>query len=359
MGNSSIQIRTLVDDARTFPEYAPVLPTGGFSDQPALSIANDVMTTFLMGTPDGKPFNWKFNRINLPSFILNSYQQDYLIPGLNNLGWLETGYAVYQSGTVQPKNLRYIEVAKDLMLTNAQTGNVAKACWMQNDTLQTGQWGIATTASNLGLPNPGPGVVYTNPLGLSSIPANPITGVTDTFGNMWVLTTYGTCGNTNPFTSAVNAAGVVFPTLQSPNNVATTVTDGTVVWTAVNPKGQGFRINPMPPQSGPVWQIFLVGQQRVPFFTAMSQYLNPIPDDFYMYFKQGFFAQCVRRSPDPKVRTRFNEEYQQWIAAMTNAVRQGDRERDDYGFVPGSNIMDTGWAFNPINPAMPYGPWSG
>jgi hypothetical protein len=359
MGNSSIQIRTLVDDARTFPQYAPVLPTGGYSDQPALSITNDVMTTFLMGTPDGKPFNWKFNRILLPTFFLNSYQQDYLISGLVNVGWLEQAFAVYQSATVQPKNIRYMEVARDLMLTNAQTGNVAKACWMQVDTMEVGQWGVSAALSALGLTNPGPGAVYTNPASLPSMPTNPITAVEDTFGNFWTLTQYGTCGSTNPFTSAVNAAGVVFPTLQNQSIVATTVNDGSVIWTAVNPKGQGIRISPQPPANGPVWNVNVVAQQRIPFFTALNQYINPVPDDYYAYFKQGFLAQCARRSVDAKVRATFDTEFKLWIQAMTNAVRQGDRERDDYGFVPGSSIMDSGWAFNPVNPATPYGPWAG
>jgi len=34
---------------------------------------------------------------------------------------------------------------------------------------------------------------------MTVMPANPITCITDAFGNFWVLTTYGTCGSTNPF----------------------------------------------------------------------------------------------------------------------------------------------------------------
>jgi len=36
------------------------------------------------------------------------------------------------------------------------------------------------------------------------MPANPITCITDAFGNFWVLTTYGTCGSTNPFLTNLN-----------------------------------------------------------------------------------------------------------------------------------------------------------
>lgn len=356
MGNSSKQIRELVDDARTFGDIAPVLPTGGFSNQPALSIVNDTMTSMLMGSPDGEPFNWKWNRFLISPFFINSWQQDYFIPGLVGLGWLEGCTAVYQNTTTFPKNIRQVEVRRDIQETSAQAGNLAKVQWLQVNTMMCGVWGQSQVASLTGLPNPGPGVVYTNPAGLTTMPPNPITCITDAFGNFWVVTTYGTCGATNPF--ATNLAPT-FPTQSSPATAATTVTDGSVVWTAINPTGQGIRINPQPAQTGPLWQILPVGQMRIPQFTSLSQYLDPVPDDFYAYFKQGFFAQCYRRSPDPKVRARFTEELKVWFKSLDNAVKQGSRELDDWGFVPASNIMDTGLAFNPVNPACPYGPWAG
>ena len=47
------------------------------------------------------------------------------------------------------------------------------------------------------------------------------------------------------------------------------------------------------------------------------------------------------------------------MKSLDESVQQGSREQDDFGFVPSYNVMDTGWAFNPVNPAMPYGPWAG
>lgn len=357
MGNSSKQIRELVDDASAFPELAPVLATGGFSDAPAISIVNDTMTDMLMGTPNGNPFNWKFNRFNVPPFFINSWQQDYFIPGLVNIGWLEDCTAVYQNTTTFPKNIRPVEVRRDLLEMSSQTGGVGKCCWMQVDTMMFGIWGQPQNQSLTGLPNPGPNVVYTSPVGLSTMPPNPITCVSDAFGNFWVVTTYGTCGSTNPFITNLNP---VFPSNQQPNIVATTATDGSVVWTAVNPKGQGIRISPQPSQTGPMWMILPVAQARIPQFTSMSQYLDPIPDDYYAYFKQGFFAQCFRRSPDPKVRARFKEEYAIWFQNLTNAVRQGSREEDDFGFYPGTQVMENcGYGYNQVSPAYPYGgPWN-
>lgn len=355
MGNSTVKLQDVVDDAQTFPELAPALPTGGYVDATAISIANDVMTYMLAGGPDAQPFNWKWNRLLSPTFFLNSYQQDYFIPNLVNLGWIESCTATNFGSTQFPKPVRPVEVRRDLLITNNQNNSVAKICWMQNSTMLTGVWGQSTTASQTGLVNPGPGVKYTDPSTQTQMPTNPITQVKDSFGNLWVVTTYGTCGNTNPFASNLNP---VYPTLQNQSQTPTTVTDGTVVWTAVNPSGQGFRISPMPGQNGVLWQIEPVIQASIPRFTSLSSTLDPVPDTYYSYFKQGFFAQCFRRNPDQKVRAKFETEFKLWLKALDNAVKQGAREQEDWGFVPTTQVMDTGYAINPVSPAYPYGPWS-
>ena len=355
MGNSSYTVQNLVDTARAMGDLAPTLPTGGAYETVALSAINDAMTAMLAGSSKGSQFNFKFNRILIPPFFINSWQQDYA-SSVVNLGWLESCGAYNTSSTQYPKPFRVVEVKRDVLLTNAQTGNLAKIAWMQNDTLQYGTWGQTQIVSLTGLQNPGPGVKYTDPTGMTSTPANPCTQVRDAFNNLWIVTGYGTCGNTNPFITNLNP---VFPSLANSTQVATTATDGSVTWTAVNPKGQGFRLNPMPTQTGPVWQVQPVGQARIAQFTALDQFLEPVPDDYFAYLKTGFFCQCYRFHPDPKQRGKFQTEFTLWMQALDNAVRQGSREEDDWGFVPTSNVMDTGFAFNPVNPSQPYGPWVG
>jgi len=370
-GNSTIQLQEVVDDASTLGDVAPALATGGFSQSPALSIANDVMQAIINGGPGGQPYNWKWNRYNLPVFYTNSLQQDYFIPNLVNIGWLESAWAVNINQTSVPKQNFPIEVDKDLLLTYQAGTYAAKIAWLPNSMLETGTWGAQPLGPTAGFPsgqttvagpnltglqNPGPGVIYTNPVGTLVTPYNAITAITDPNGNLWCLTTYGTCSNTQPSWPS----SPVYPTLRNPNLIATTVTDGTCVWTAINPKGQGMRISPVPPQSGVVWAIQAVGQMVAPRFHSLTQYLNPLPDTMEWAFKQGFFAECYRRNPDPKIRARFSQERQLWLEALDKAVRQYDREQDDFGFYPGDpSVMDTGWGFNPISPAMPFGPWTG
>lgn len=354
--NSSYTLQNLVDIVRSMGDVAPVLPTGGYYEQVALAAINDAMTALLAGNQNGSPFNFKFNRFLCPAFFINSWQQDYAIPGLVNIGWIEIAYAYNTSSTAQPKPVFAIEAKRDIMITYNQQANEAKISWMQNDTLTYGTWGQSAITSITGISNPGPGAVYTNPTGQVSLPINPITQVADAFGNFWVVTTYGTCGNTNPFATNLSPQ---YPTLNQPTTVATTVTDGTTVWTAVNPKGQGFRISPMPSQTGPVWQIQVTAQARIPKFTSLGQYLEPVPDDYFTYLQNGFICQCYRRSADPKVRAKFDAEYKIWMKSLHDCVSQGSREQDDWGFVPTTpGVMDTGWGYPSLSPALPYGPWS-
>jgi len=367
-GNSTITLRSIVDDAASLGDTAPALSTGGFSDQPAISIANDVIAQILLGGPQGQPFNWKFNRFNLPSFLTICWQQDYFIPGLVNLGWLENSWASNINEQSTPKQIIYMEVRKDLDITYLQTGWLDKLCWIDNRLLQTGAWGVSPlgpTSSNpsgqstafgpgfAGLLNPGPGVIYTNPLGTLNTIINPTTCITDPNGNLWTVTTYGTCGDTQPDWPTTPQ----YPTYSNPTLPATTVMDGTVVWTAINPYGQGIRLNPLPPQSGVTWDIQAIGQMRVPKFTSLNQTIDPIPDDWETYFKQGFFCECYRRNPDPKVRAKYPQEKQNWMEALHREFMQANREADDYGFYPGSaSVMSPGYT-NVVRPDFPYGPY--
>lgn len=366
--NSSITLKELVDDASSLGDVSPALATGGLSNAPAISIANDVMQALINGGPNAQPYNWKWNRFNAPPFVTISYQGDYFIPGLINLGWMESSWASYINQTAVPKQISPVEVKKDLMVTYDQTGTPGKICWLPNSMLNAGTWGavpLGPTAGNpsgelntsglnpAGLQNPGPNVVYTDPFGTLQTPINATTGITDPNGNLWVLTTYGTCGATQPSWPS----NPTYPTTQNPTATATTVSDGTVVWTAINPSGQGFRLNPIPPQTGISWQIQVVAQKKAPRFKNLQQTLEPVPDDFEWAFKKGFFAECYRRNPDPKVRSKYTQELQLWMQALDNAVRQSDREEDDMGFYPGTSVMATDWGQNPITPAYPWNGW--
>lgn len=356
--SSSYVLQDVADIISVNGDTAPALAAGGFSQQPLLQISNKVLNAMLLGGPQG-PFNPKFNRFYVPPFTTISWQQDYFIPGLVTLGWLESCWAIQYQNSSQPKPKMQIEVHKDLMVSDGQVscGWPGKICWIPARLAQTGTWGATELQTPTGQNNPGPGVVYTNPLSTPNQPINPTTIVTDAFSNLWTVTTFGTCGNTNPFITNLNP---VYPTYQTPSTVATTVTDGTVVWTAINPNGQAMRLSPLPPQTGVAWQVNPVGQQRLIAFTSLTQSLGILPDDYYQYFVDGCMAECYLRNPDAKIRAKYPEFYKQWFDSWDLAVRQGQREMDDFGFVPSEGIMEPGYGGVYVGPAWPYAgsPWS-
>jgi hypothetical protein len=299
-------------------------------------------------------FNWKWNRFKLPLFYTNSWQQDYAL-NVVNLGWLEHGYMVDINNTAIPKPIWPVETVKDLEYTSWQYGIPGQASWLPNDQLIYGTWGGKQTGDATLGNNPGPNTVITTPLGVAAQQANPILQVQDTFSNLWVVTTYGTTGATNPFLSNQNP---VFPTSANPTQAATTVTDGTVVWTAINPKGMGIRCNPLPPQTGIVYQFNLIGQYRAfafsngPF-TSLAQTIEPVPDDFSKYFRDGMVAMTYAHSSDKGIRAKFQDQFMIWKNSLLAAKEQGDRERDNAGFYPSMGLLQQPYQVYP-GPAYPF-----
>ncbi len=354
MANSTTSLSKIVQFAKTHPDIAPIVQTtaGGSSLEPALTICSDVMIEIL-----SEVFNWPWNRFQLPVFYTNSFQQDYAL-NVINLGWLTDGFLQDINNTSYPQPVWPIECVKFLPRTSTQYGKPGQASWLPNDQLLYATWGAVNIgqSQNGGVgPNPQANQAITSPIGVATAPNNPLTQVQDAFGNLWVVTTYGVTGGSNPF--SVNKTPV-FPTPNNPTQTATTVTDGTVVWTAVNPKGQGIRCNPLPPQTGVTYQFNIFGQYR-PFafsngpFTALTQTIEPIPDDFAKRFRDGFVALAYQHSQDPKLRAKSQEMYGMWINSMTVARRAGDRERDNMGFYPATSLLQGSGGVYP-GPAYPF-----
>lgn len=354
MGNSTTKLQSVVDFARTNPDLSPVLASGGFSQEPALTIANDVAIDMF-----AQHINWKWSRIRLPYFYTNSWQQDYALTNMNQLSWLEYAILIDINSTSEPKDKYTLETNRDLPETSVQYGRPGQVNWLPNDQLIYGTWGGGTTGEGPNS-NPGPGSVY-GPL-LNTVagtviaqPANPFLQIQDPNGNYWVLTNALTSGAVLGMTQPVWPNPVKYPTQTNPNVVATTIADGTGIWTAINPKGQGLRLNPIPSQQGKVWQARVFGQARPPQFTTLSQTLEPIPDDFASYFRRGFIAYAYMHSKDPKVRAKFMDAQAAWMRALVQSVQSADRERDNAGIYPTDAIMPSPGSTY-LGPANPYYP---
>lgn len=338
---STVKLQSIVDNAQVFGDLTPIFNVGGQTNQPSLTIANDVMSEII-----AQPFPYKWNELVLPVFYTNSFQQDYA--GINtdgtsitNLNWLERGIVVDINNTAQPKPYALVETGRQLPqatggLYNSAMQGMFKVNWFPNATLYYGVWGDANTGNGTLGNNPVAGSVYTNPLGASSMPANPVTQIRDANGNLLLLTTYGTEGSTAPLAAVDAAAGtVVFGT------------GATTRWTVVDPDGSGYRILPPPSQTGVVWQFNLVAQKKPVRFIGLNQTLDPLPDIYESNFRQGFIAQCYRYSPETKIRAKFAQEWQIWKQSLISLRAEQDREQEENGFTLERGIMGrnrSGWA---------------
>jgi hypothetical protein len=336
MSISTITLQKLSDYARTIPDIAPVLPVGGMAQQPALTIASRVMADML-----APGMNWKWNRLLLPPFYTNSNQQDYGVPGVVLVGWLEGGVLVDINNTSTPKPIWPLEAVREIQTTSWQWGRPGQVCWEQNNALRWFPWNANTTFYQI--------------IGTPSNPGSGPNGIQDPNGNFWVisnnLNATVTTGSSQP--SWPNPP--TYPTFQSPSTVASVVNDGTAQWTALNPAGQGFRIYPRATQNGLFYQFLLLAQSRPPTFSTMAQTLDPVPDDFAPHFQEGFIAYCYQHSRDSNVRLRFKESWELWIQHLKEALTKGMREREEAGLYPSEGLLQGAWP-GYIGPANPYYP---
>lgn len=334
MGNSNLTLQAVVDGVSAIGDLNPVLvSTGGFASEPALTIANDVIQEMI-----AERFPWKWNRFKYPPFYLISRQQDYASLTVFNLGWLENGYRIQLNTTIVPPPAWPLEVVRDVPISRVGAGWPSKVAWYPNDQLEQGVW-------------PGPNVDYVDPLGQPITPNNPPTNITDVPGNILVLTAWGTTGATAPVAPA-------WDTTQGPQPdtwpVGQVITDGTCQWTVADPKAQGIRVYPPPPDSsGATWLIRLFGQMKAPTYATLQDKIDPVPDDNSKWFRDGFIAYAHRYSATPSVKARYGPMKQEWLAAMGAAAKQGDREDEGRGFFPDRGILNPEYYTDP-GPGNPY-----
>jgi len=329
MGNSTIQLQDVVDLVATQADIAPQANPSGYAAKTILTIASDTMADLI-----AQDFNWKWNSLNIKPFYTNGYQQDYPQLGVKNIGWFENAFWVNINDTSTPKANNQMIANSDLPVLNYFGDVPRRVAWYYNKQLQYETW-------------PGPNTVFQPLVTTQPGPANKPATLVDSNGNLYILTTFGTTGNTQPAALPVNSLE------------GATVNDGTCVWTVVDPDGQGYRIWPNPPNNGPVFQINVSAQKKAIRFTAFDQTLDPIPDDYSQYFNIGFNAHCYRWAADRDVKARFPAMRAEWLSSMPRAAAQANRELESYGMYPATLPVADPFGRgrrrrNPQDPARPY-----
>ena len=312
-GPSTLTIQNLIDYVRCFDWCVPTVGLAGYDDEPSLSFANDIIQKII-----AKNNPWKWNSYVAPVFYTQPYQQDYPtnIPS-STMGWLESATFTdinNPAGTSQYFVQPPIQCVARLLPTYV-IGIPDEVSWLLNRNAQTGVW-------------PGPNQLYQPPLiseggGPGS---NPLTAITDTNGNIQLVTTYGETGNVEP----------TWPYAQTSPGITTQ--DGTVVWTVMDPLGVAFRVNRLATYGSNVWQFNITYQQKPPLLTQLTQTFAPVPDELQFLIKQGFLAYCYKKA-DHKT---FQTEYAQWLEDIQEALEESDRETQTFGFYPSQALQSPG-----------------
>lgn len=345
---STITLQQVVNSVRAYPELTPTLGPGGWTQEPALSIANQVMQRMLATS-----LNWKFNRALVPSFLTNCLQQDY-VTNVTDLSWLEQGWRVDINNTMNnafggAKPIRQMETVRDLS-QGSYPGVPFQMSWIPNNLAVMGKW-VANTA-------------YQSPYGVAAPPSGPIQQFKDAHGNILFINSNslgldinspGFSGTVIPTTPPYGTSGNVQPDAGANPTPGTTVVDGTVTWTVADPNGVAMRMVPIPAVGSLCWLIMPVYQKKPPILTSLQNVLSPIPDEMSYLFRQGFIALCYEHAG----KKEFAEAYTQWQEMLMTALRSGDREREEATMYPSESIMGGGpYRYGmPVGPAWPFDYW--
>ena len=105
-----------------------------------------------------------------------------------------------------------------------------------------------------------------------------------------------------------------------------------------DPNGVALRVDAMATNQSLVWELRVLFQQKPPNITTLTQTITPIPDDLSYLVKQGFLAFCTKQTD----RSKFPQEYAQWLEDIQSAMGSSDREYQEFGFYPAQPIQGGG-----------------
>jgi hypothetical protein len=353
-GNQSptITVQQMVNQLKANPEFFNVLGgAAGYSTEPALTIANEVMSRIL-----AENMPWKWNRVVYPPFLTVSLQQDY-VSNITNIGWLENGWLIDINNSTSnangaPKPIRGLETVRDMVGTSTQAVpfNVS---FIPNTQAQLGLW-QANTAYSCGY-------------GVPMTPRTPIQQFMDVNGNILFIDSTGLglniespgyTGTTilppgTPFPYGISGATQpAAPPNATPGDL---VQDNTVIWTVADQSGYAMRLGPVPALNGLTWLVVIQYQVQPPWLYTLQQSLNPIPAQMLYLFRAGCRAQLLLFNGSKTGA----QAYAEWEEQLRNALRAGDRQQDDFAMYPSQSLMGGndpwGNTWAGVGAANPYG----
>lgn len=324
----TVTLQSTVDLCRTHVDLMPLASVGGFSQEPALSLANDTLQELC-----AQPYDWKFNSKDYGILVTHPARQDYLYAGASAfvLGVgsasiaLADGSAITMNGTtvtvrcLQPHGF---SVGQNLFMTgntldiyNSTRTDSAVGGW-------TGGWLITATPDAL---------TFTFTHVLSNRAASGAPGITDL---AWIASAemYDLADTSSlPRTWPVDAV----KSLRKTGDV------GRPQKLSVRSQSAGIlTIRLSHVVVGTTFGITLTGQKKPPLKTDLTQTWAPFPDEFGFVYRQAFLARCYRFLDKP----RADNETMKAEVMIAKALGRDDVEESDQYVSPERSLMgEYGW----------------
>lgn len=324
--SSTVTLQSVVNLASTHIELLPVAGVGGFTDEPALSLCNDVLQTLL-----ASPLDFKFNRAEMGMFVTSPNRQDYLFAGAvffslggNSQGAgidLTTNSALTISGTtVTIKTLENYNGAVGDVCYILGTGSAYDSTLTQNGST-TVFGGNTYTITAIA------GKTITATLTGTASGTSGAAGINDF---SWLAS--GTIVNLNTNTAILPTRHVEavrdiqpFGYSGTPEKVCVVRDLGTGVLK--------IRFSPVPGTTS--WGVNLVYQKKAPLAADLDGTWAPFPDELGYVYRQGFLARAYNYVNSPKAEV----EEQKFQAAIGKALSADEREATNVSLYPETGFL--------------------
>lgn len=335
----TLTVQNVLNFAATHTELVPLAGVGGYTNEPALSLANDVLSELLMGGSllAGKelgPFPWRCNRAWTNLFVTSYGKNDYLWAGasaftiagsltgaaidLKSNNGITVAAGVVTVNTLEPHNF----VVGDVVYMTGNTDapyNSTFTAGPQNSQWSNG-WTITAVTSKS----------FSFAAGVGQTIASGAPGIT----NMGWIETFTFVQMTDVSFPQFIRYGLAVRTLPPFSRVGS-FPDRLALLQDLGTGVIKLRVQPLPGNT-PLG-ITIVYQAQAPVLTALSANWGPFPDEYSAMIRQAFLARCYRF-----IDSRRSEVESQKAEAMILAARARDdaEESEDY-ITPDQPLM--GW----------------
>lgn len=121
---STITVQNLIDWARTHIKLAPIIGVGGFTNEPALQIANDTLQKII-----AYPYKWKWNRASATSFVTVDGTAEYTITNASDeFAFIDRAYQEDNASAQTPKPFDPLEVVFEIQKTDVKQSPMTRIC---------------------------------------------------------------------------------------------------------------------------------------------------------------------------------------------------------------------------------------